>query len=469
MQYDMKQSVNWMLGILLVLVLALTIAGCGNDENEADTDGDIDSESDDDSDGDSDDDAEDLLAPHLETQGLYTIAYLRGTPYEMGQQHGELFHDVIADAMEFVDNDPILSNIPVLAEGMGLITVAEENSYQDLLDECEGIVDTAGDTGFTMEFCLILNFGDVLLEFLSSGIPDEEAVKGPGCTQVFTSGDATPDGRLYHARNLDWGSFNIDIIHQNPVIFVRQPDDGIPHVFVGFPLNMSPYTGMNVAGISACSNEIDPLDNSVQSATGRSHVQMMAKILKTAESFDEAQTFLEGEPHMSSEIIALADGETGQAGVFEMTGKYMAVRMIENGLIYAVNHFMHPDMVDYDLPQDDANPDSSIMRSERLEQLVEPDGQDSLYGQLDLNGLITVMRDRVNPRTGVEAGPEEIDNDAGLATNGPMHMVVFDPEKLLFWVAAGHVPIPSEPYTCFSLTELLHQPDAIPCDPEIVE
>ena len=81
------------------------------------------------------------------------------------------------------------------------------------------------------------------------------------------------------------------------------------------------------------------------------------------------------------------------------------------------------------------------------------------------------MRDRVNPRTGVAApwDEENIDNDAGLATNGPMHLVLFDPEKLLFWVAAGLVPIPAQPYECFSLEELLGYPDPEPCTPAQID
>ena len=76
----------------------------------------------------------------------------------------------------------------------------------------------------------------------------------PGCTQVIASGGATTDGRLLHARIMDWN--DIDYIVQNPTIFVRQPTGGVPHVVIGFPGNISPYQGMNAAGLTVATNRV---------------------------------------------------------------------------------------------------------------------------------------------------------------------------------------------------------------------
>lgn len=65
------------------------------------------------------------------------------------------------------------------------------------------------------------------------------------------------------------------------------------------------------------------------------------------------------------------------------------------------------------------------------------------------------MRDRVNPRTGEESPAGEIDDGASLATNGALYQVVFAPESLSFWVAAGHLPVPSQPFVGFNLGEML--------------
>ena len=53
-----------------------------------------------------------------------------------------------------------------------------------------------------------------------------------------------------------------------------------------------------------------------------------------------------------------------------------------------------------------------------------------------------------------------IDNDICLATNGPMHFVVFDGAKRHFWMAAGELPIPANAFIGFSLPSLLGEEDA---------
>ena len=405
------------------------------------------------------------VVPHVEKRGDYTVVWLAGTSYEMGYQHGELLHDIIKEAVEFVMADIVLSSLPLIAKDMGILDIAQDVSYPDILDECQGLVDATQDVGFTMDLCLTLNFGDVMLEFVSYGIPGNNGA-GPGCSSVIATGEATPDGRLRHSRNLDWGSMNIEIIHHNPVIFVRQPTDGLSHVYVGFPLNISPYTGMNEAGISMGSHEADPAGEAQQSTTGRSHVQMLGQLLKNANSLEDATEFLLGEQHMSTEMVGIADGFAGVGAIFEMTGNGVGVRGLENDVVYATNHFVHPDMV-----AKHATPATgSLLRLLRFDQLVHADGAESSWGELDEQHLALIMKDMVNPETGQPTPLEELeamgwDDNASLGGNGPMHFVIFDPERQLFWVTAGKPPVHARPYSCFSLDELLGRDATFPCQP----
>ncbi|HQN73916.1 MAG TPA: hypothetical protein PLB16_10915 [bacterium] len=77
------------------------------------------------------------------------------------------------------------------------------NSYPDIVQECEGMVASAGTAGWTMELCLFINFGDVMVEILDS-LPIMMNFTRPGCSQMMVTDNATVDGRLYHARMLDW-------------------------------------------------------------------------------------------------------------------------------------------------------------------------------------------------------------------------------------------------------------------------
>ena len=444
-------NLSWRVTWILVLILAAwSLPACGGDDDGDVTPGDSDLDSQADV-----EEEETMPTGKVEKRGKWTVVWLEGTPYEMGYQQGTLLHEELKKGLEFVKADPGLGSMPDIAENLGVLDMAYEKSYEDVVQECEGMVDAAGDVGWTMDMCLVLNFGDVLVEYIYYGVPEEEAKRlakkiQPGCSQAVATGEATEDGRMYHARLLDWTQ--IEYILEFPTIFVRQPSDGLAHVFIGFPANLSPYSGINEAGLSVASNEADPLDNTIGSTDGRSHVQLQGQILKHASSLDEAKQMIEEVSHMSAEIITVADGTNDKAAVFEMTGKGVGIRELDDDIVFVTNHFLSETTSGLD---DEPNSVSSENRLLRLQQLLLKDGEDSLYGTLSPETFITLLRDRQDPNTGEVYGLDIFDNNSSLATNGNLYAIVFDPKKRFFWVAAGEIPVPQQPFQGFSLDELL--------------
>jgi len=402
------------------------------------------------------------VPPKKEKHGIWNVVWVSGTPFDMGFQQGQLLYDEIANGIKNSEYVKEIRSQITIASFAQVDKYAAMNSYPDIVQECEGMVASAGSAGWTMELCLFINFGDVMVEILDR-LPFVTNFRAPGCSQMMVTGDATVDGRLYHARMLDWAE--IDYLLWYPTIIVRQPIDGIPHVFIGFPGNLSPYSGMNIAGISGGSNESDAVDSSQQSYTGRSHVQMLGQILKRSHSLEEAISFVAGEKHMAVTQFGIADAANNTAGVFEMTAKHMGVRIMENDVLWMSNHFVHPDMVNYDA---DPVANSSRRRYDRLAQLVPENGVESMFGTFDPAKVIQVMRDRINPDNGKESPLGTFDDNRSLATNGNIYSIVFDPGNLHFWVAAGKTPVPDQEFQGFSLGTLLGLPGAIPVDPEVI-
>lgn len=399
------------------------------------------------------------VEPKKEQHGIYKVVWLKGTPYEMGFQQGTLLKEELKKGLEFIKNDPLLSQQEQMAKDMGVMDIAIKQSYPEIIEECKGIVDAAKETGWTYQKCIILNFGDVFMEYLLDGMPKQ------ACSQAAVAGKATKDGRLYHGRILDWSK--IDYILENPTIFVRQPKGGIPHMYIGFPANLSPYSAMNVEGLSMASNEAHPKDVSQTALEGRSHVQMLGRIAREAHNLDEAREIILKERHMSTEIFMIADGKNKTASVFEMTAKHIGERRMDaNGIIYVTNHFLAEETKDYDKePTKEAN----LLRYDRFAQLLEPNGKDSLYGMLDPENLVRVLRDRINPYTGEESPIDEFDNGKSIATYGALFAIVFDPEKGIAWIATGKIPVPQQPFVGFSLKKLLGYPDAPEPEPEVIK
>jgi hypothetical protein len=396
---------------------------------------------------------EDAQPPTREQRGAYTVVWLSGSPYEIGYQHGTLLHDELGAAADALAHEPMLAIMKSVAYDKGLDEIALAVSYPEIVDECRGMVDAAGDVGWTMGDCAILNTGDMVAEFLSDGMPEHEQL-APGCLQIMARGSATSDGRPYHARILDWSK--IDFILDHPTIFVREPTDGIPHVVIGFPGNISPYQGMNAEGLVVASNEVHAKDATVHDRTGRSHVQMVSRLLTSARSVADARAFVFGEDHMTLEMLGVSDRH--EAEVLELAPQGVSARPLTDDLVYVTNHFTTPALTALDR---DPTPAYSSIRWQRLQQLFDHDGPDSRRGALDPHELVRVLRDRVDAETGETRAPT-FDDSRSIATDGALYAIVFDPERLYFWVAAGAIPVPEQQFQGFSLAELLGDADDVP-------
>ena len=405
----------------------------------------------------------DDCGPSREQYGKFIILKVTGTAYEMGFQQGVLMRNELIEMMEWIEKDPDFSLMFPIAKLLGLIPIAEANSYQDIKDECRGLADGMNSSLMTYEKCLILNFGDVVSGFIDNGVPDKLS-----CSQAAATGKATKDGKLYHARVLDWDE--VKPLLDYPTIIVRNPVDGIPHAYIGFPGNISPYMGINTEGLVIASNAAVPRDITQYSRTGRSNVQMLGQILKLSHNIDEARELIKNSIHMVTCIFEISDGKTGTASVFEMSAKCLGERKTgDAGVVYTTNMFVSPEAAGCDmLPWDPDDP----LRYDRYTQLLAPGGVDCLgspssyYGEITPEIMISAMRDRQDPYDCSASPPDIFRNYKSIATNGCLFAVLFRPEDRMFWVAAGKIPVPRQEFVGFSLDKLLGIPGAKEVEPK---
>ncbi len=380
----------------------------------------------------------------LEERGHIHVLRLAGTPYEMGLQSGELMTDALADGVDFLYSDPLFSAFVPLARSQGFLDDAQNQSYPYVLDECRGMAEAARRAGvdWTEDECLGLAWGDVLLEHL-------ESMMG-ACSQIVVSGPGTVADTHLHIRSLDWG--DISYLFQHPTVIVRRPEGKIPYVTIGFPGMVAPYSGINDAGLSVASNEnvaIDDIDR-----VGSSHVQMVGYILQNFRSLEEAEAFIRAQDHCTAESLMVSDAVAGKAAVFEMSANHLAVRYLsDDGVVYMTNHFVEESMDGLHIEY--APEDSSPARFARMRELVEPDGVDSVFGELGPEVAIEkILRDTTNPVTGVTHPLELFDGGGSIANNAAVYMMVFAPRERMFWVSMGAKPVAAQRFVGFHLDEL---------------
>ena len=143
---------------------------------------------------------------------------------------------------------------------------------------------------------------------------------------------------MYHGWTLDNNTEPITYWIDHPTILVRQPNDGIPHVFITIPGMVWPNAGFNAEGIVVSNNTSHPLDYEDLSLQGKSTVQLMAQVAKQASTYEEAYAIMASHERMRSNLVIISDAKSRQAGVFELLGQEMGVRELnQDGLLYMTN------------------------------------------------------------------------------------------------------------------------------------
>jgi isopenicillin-N N-acyltransferase-like protein len=158
------------------------------------------------------------------------VAVVRGTPYEMGWQLGQLMRK---EMQQFIP--PALAGVSKelkVSQGVLEEVWARSAAYSDdrVEQELAGLADGSGVPLRTLQ---AIHAVPLLMPY--------------SCSSIAAWGDATVDGHLYQTRNLDW-SLEVGA-HDFPVIVVYVPTSGIPHVVPSFAGVIGAHTGMNARGI----------------------------------------------------------------------------------------------------------------------------------------------------------------------------------------------------------------------------
>jgi len=283
---------------------------------------------------------------------------------------------------------------------------------------------------------------------------------GGGCSNFAAFGLASADGKLWHARNFDFGGHGV--LDRYRVVYIVEPTGKIPFVAVGWSGGSSwgypaaVHTAMNAQGLS--------LGYMLSAAPDESIVdtpilwELFRQVIENASTIEEALVILEAGPRRGAANLLLADGKVPDAVVVELTSDALAMRRAEDGVVYSTNHFVSSEM----FYPEDREPNSHA-RFERLGELATLH-----YGAFNLEQTVAVLRDRYDVHAGREAPGGDI-----IATASNMLSVVFCPSDLTFWVANGHAPAAYREFVGFSLPDELDGTQAqttvpsVPADPVV--
>jgi len=352
----------------------------------------------------------------LERIDGYPVLHLKGTPYEMGYQHGVLFRDHVRENARYMldvkgeqlalEWGPIRVKPRVLIES--IIETQKRFVSDRYLEEIRGLADGSG-----------LPEADVRL---TNFIPEMFH-----CSGFALMNSATQDGTLYHGRVLDYA---IDWrLQEHAVIVVAEPEGRIPFVNVTYAGFIGSVTGMNARHVSV--GEMG--GGGIGHWEGVPMAWLVRDALERAQTLDDAVGIFRDSPRTCQYFYVIADAKTNRA---------VGMEAAWNAFFTVAPGEYHPMLPK---PVKDA---VLLSVGDRYDELARRAAAG--HGTFTAETALRLM-------------------DRPVAMQSNLHNVLFEPVSTRFWVAnagADQQPAAERPYQMFQLTQLLNRkPD--PAAPQL--
>ncbi|MDP2898078.1 MAG: C45 family autoproteolytic acyltransferase/hydrolase [bacterium] len=361
------------------------------------------------------------------------VLLLKGSPYEMGLQHGRLLATEVAE-----DAQAYLHDWAIGKSG------ESTSSLKDIFESLQPFIPTR----YMEEMRGLAEGSGVPLEeiHLLHAIPTRFH-----CTGAAAFGKATVDGRLYHTRSLD---YSLDIgdkktAQENALLIVYQPDDGNAHAVIAFAGLIGCVSGMNDKGIS-----IGEIGNKCrdESYAGMPMILMLREALRTSRSLEDVIGYIRGAPRTCGFTFIVGDGKIPSACALEVSHSRMAVGLPGDPKSDPAPHFPIPDAI----RRGNYFVDTQMAAVQR--DIYDP----RISSPMDWLGY-SVMSSFLRENLGRLDGLKMIDLLRKYPPEHPcLHQAVFCPSSLEFWVSnavspavARYAGAQNQPFYKYNLARLV--------------
>lgn len=375
------------------------------------------------------------------------VLFLKGSPYELGYQHGKQLKEAIGWNLKRLVDDQILANPehPQIKSFLESLPRVIEHVSEDYKQELKGL---AEGSQLPYDKLLILNLFPEMFH----------------CTGITVAGKATLEEELYHVRVLDYAMGQG--LQDTAVLMVFQPQEKHSFLTVSYAGFIGCVTGMNVQHIAI--GEIG--GKGYGRFDGIPMAFLLRTILEQANNLEDVKQLLTTSPRTCEYYYVFSDGKNRQSiGVYATDRQ---LQWIEPGLSYALfdqeaqttSLFGREEKTVFDAAQIEVSPYQTVFYKDRQKQqlwgLVHQQPADCLliigfahpkrypilierllgnYGKIDVEYLQQMIKYPVS-------------------RPGNLHNAIFAPASLDVWVAHMGLhgePACEQPYMHFNLTELL--------------
>ena len=397
---------------------------------------------------------------HREVQGIHVLK-LVGSDYQMGRQHGEMLRNevrrgpipyyrtylerllgrtgwgalapVVWPLVQRGVGDRVARAFPDYAlEAIRGLADGAEIPYRDLLEGCS-LPDSM--LWVTSKLMRMRRTGPALHHRVALGL---------GCTSAIAWDDATSDGRLLHARNLDY--HGVGCWPSTTAVIFHEPDEGLRYVSVSAAgVLMGGVTAMNEAGLTLTVHQHMFTD---KAALGGTPVGCVGdRIMKEARSLDDAEAILRSQTPIGCWTYLITDGKRREMMCFEENPTRQAVlrRGGDEKTFGYANIYLDRELGDTEKALYPSYWRHNLGRHRRVNSLLS-DG----FGAHDPQRMSGILADQGDGACRISAA-------IGMVMT--VGSVVFRPEDGMLWVGAGPAPTSHRPFVPFDLKSERHAPE----------
>lgn len=305
----------------------------------------------------------------FEVENGVNVLRMKGTPFEMGYQHGYL----LADRISIMINTTIQATIAYisLATGNDLATseewfwlgqkAAEPFLPEEFKEEMRGIAAGCNDAGVQVTeqqiFLWNTNYDQWCIYAHPhywhplEGVGERElatVIQGAGGCSSFSAWDNAVggDGKLIFCKDED--NFNMPGQLENRTMFVADPDNGWGHVFLSYPGMIGLDGGFNEAGFEMMT-QLNSMKEETMEGCG---IAIFTRLLLThVNNVDDAIAVFHKYPRCAGIAYHVADAINKKAAVVETSATQVAVRYPVPGqdfLYQANNSNCYPGWMGYE-------------------------------------------------------------------------------------------------------------------------
>ncbi len=311
----------------------------------------------------------------------YVVLSLKGTPAQMGRQHGLLLKPYVqrmirdllleGEASDPAEHRRLVAGAMVMERYLGpefrrelrALAEAAQVDYRDLvLAQLFGDVQRASrrTVSATPRRRARSTSPSVAPEpGPSLPRPNWPAEPWAQCTSYAVFGPATATGECIVGRNMDFWDHGVS--SWGAVLIHFRPSRGIPFVTTSWAGIINGWTAMNVAGIVSANNS--SFDGKSDSLEGLSTCFMVRKVAQYAHTVAEGVEIVQSTPRACGTNLIVAGGRPPNAAIVEFDHEAVAVRWAEEGAVWADNSFVS-------LYQEGSRSRYYASRYERLKELI---------------------------------------------------------------------------------------------------